>query len=63
MLADFGLNLSKIQSIPVMEKPWEYSFFIDAVFENREQYKSAMEQVKSDFGDLKIFGEYKSRKP
>lgn len=63
MLAGYGLNLSKIQSIPVMEKPWEYAFFIDAVYENKERYLSAMSEVKSSFGELKIFGEYKSRKP
>ncbi|WP_297335604.1 prephenate dehydratase [Algoriphagus sp.] len=63
MLAKYGLNLSKIQSIPVMEKPWEYAFFIDAVFQNWENYQQAMDQVARDFGELKIFGEYKNRKP
>lgn len=62
MLAEKGLNLSKIQSIPVMERPWEYAFFIDAVFEDHQLFLEAMEQVKRDFGTLKIVGQYMSRK-
>lgn len=62
MLSDKNLNLSKIQSIPVIEKPWDYAFFIDAEFENYTQFLEAMELVIRDFGDLKIFGEYTSRK-
>jgi prephenate dehydratase len=45
-----------------MEKPWEYAFFIDAEFGDYGQFKEAMNLVVKDFGDLKIFGEYSSRK-
>ncbi|WP_111670352.1 prephenate dehydratase [Algoriphagus litoralis] len=62
MIAEKGLDLSKIQSIPVIEKPWEYAFFIDAEFENYGEFQEAMKLVTQDFGDLKIFGEYTSRK-
>lgn len=62
MLAEKQLNLSKIQSIPVIEKPWEYAFFIDAEFSYYNLYREAMELVQKDFGELKIFGEYRSRK-
>ena len=61
-LAEKQLNLSKIQSIPVIEKPWEYAFFIDAEFADYRQYREAMDLVTREFGDLKIFGEYTSRK-
>lgn len=62
MLADKNMNLSKIQSIPVIEKPWEYAFFIDAEFGDYNQFREAMDIVTQEFGDLKIFGEYTSRK-
>lgn len=62
MLSDKNLNLSKIQSIPVIEKPWDYAFFIDAEFEDYRQFQEAMQLIVKDFGDLKIFGEYTSRK-
>ncbi len=62
MIAEKGLDLSKIQSIPVIEKPWDYAFFIDAEFDDYGQFKEAMGLVIKDFGELKIFGEYTSRK-
>lgn len=62
MLSLKGLDLSKIQSIPVMEKPWEYSFFIDTQFTDYKQFEEAMNLVNRDFGTVKIVGEYMSRK-
>ena len=62
MLASKNLNLSKIQSIPLMNTPWEYAFFIDAEFTEPSSYLEAMNQMRDEFGELKIFGEYKSRK-
>ncbi|NVK48413.1 MAG: prephenate dehydratase [Cyclobacteriaceae bacterium] len=61
-LSEYGLDLSKIQSIPVIEKPWEYAFFIDAVFDDYRQFIQAMQLVKKEFGSLKILGEYQSRR-
>lgn len=37
-MSDMELNLSKIQSIPVIENPWNYSFFIDTQFADYNQY-------------------------
>lgn len=62
MLADKNLNLSKIQSIPLMDKPWDYAFFIDAEFTKEQAYQEAVEQMQANYGELKIFGEYRSRK-
>lgn len=62
MLAEKNLNLSKIQSIPVMNKPWDYAFFIDAEYQDSLSYQEATDQMSREFGELKIFGEYQSRK-
>lgn len=62
LMSENNLDLSKIQSVPVIHKPWEYSFFIDTVFENHEVFKSTMEDIQKNFGEVKIFGEYISRK-
>ena len=62
MLYEKNLNLSKIQSNPVMDKPWDYAFFIDAEFSNYASYQEAARRMQRDFGELKIFGEYSSRK-
>ncbi len=62
VLSDNDLDLTKIQSIPVMSKPWEYSFFIDTLISDVEQFNQAMDLIASDFGSVKIFGTYQSRK-
>ncbi len=62
LMSENGLDLSKIQSVPVIQKPWEYSFFMDTVFEDHQVFKQTMEEIQERFGEVKIFGEYISRK-
>ncbi|MBN3583616.1 prephenate dehydratase [Algoriphagus aestuarii] len=62
LMSDNGLDLSKIQSVPVIQKPWEYSFFMDTVFEDHQIFKKTMDEIQERFGEVKIFGEYISRK-
>ncbi len=61
-LANHKVNLSKIQSLPIIDKPWEYAFFADLVFEDYEEYKNAIADIKSKVSSLKILGEYKDNK-
>jgi len=56
------VSLSKIQSLPVIESPWEYAFFADLVFGSYQDYQSAMHEVAQKVSDLKILGEYKKSK-
>lgn len=62
LMSENGLDLSKIQSIPVIQKPWEYAFFMDTVFEDYELFLQTMKEISERFGEVKIFGEYQSRK-
>jgi prephenate dehydratase len=62
LLSDNDLDLSKIQSIPVIENPWHYAFFIDAQFDDYTKYLNAIDAVNQNGGEVKIFGEYVSRK-
>lgn len=62
LISDNNIDLSKIQSIPVIEKPWEYAFFIDLVFEDHAVFSKTIEEIRARFGEVKIFGEYLSRK-
>ncbi|MBW3469630.1 prephenate dehydratase [Arthrospiribacter ruber] len=61
-ISDLGLNLSKIQSIPVIENPWNYSFFLDIQFDIYEDYLKAVEAIIQSGGEVKVFGEYQSGK-
>ncbi|MGY6743413.1 MAG: prephenate dehydratase [Cecembia sp.] len=62
LLSDYGLNLSKIQSVPVIEKPWDYAFFIDAQFKEYVHFRSALEKIEQEGAEVKVLGEYVSRK-
>lgn len=54
------LNLTKIQSLPIIEKPFSYSFFIDVVFEKRKHYEKAKSLLEIMTLDFKVLGEYQS---
>jgi prephenate dehydratase len=57
-----GLNLTKIQSVPIMDKPWQYSFYVDLVFPTYETFKSVMEVLKHQTEKIELLGVYKEWK-
>jgi len=57
-----SINLSKIQSIPVVGKPSEYSIHIDVEWKSRKNYDQAMREVMRQVKNLNILGEYKKGK-
>jgi prephenate dehydratase len=56
------INLSKIQSIPVIGKPSEYSIHIDVEWKSRKNYDNAMREVMRQVKNLNVLGEYKKGK-
>ncbi len=54
----FDINLSKIQSIPIIGREWEYRFYVDFTFDSLVRYHQAMEAVRPLIKDLKVLGEY-----
>ena len=56
------INLSKIQSIPIVGKPSEYSIHIDVEWKRRKNYDDAIKQVLRQVRNLNILGEYKKAK-
>jgi len=59
ILSFYELNLTKIQSLPVVGKEWEYLFYIDVVFDNYKRYKQAINAITPLTSELNILGEYK----
>lgn len=57
-----NINLSKIQSIPIIGKPSEYSIHIDVEWKRRKNYDEAMQQVMRQVKNLNVLGEYKKGK-
>ncbi|MDN3595199.1 prephenate dehydratase [Zunongwangia endophytica] len=61
IMRDFDLNMTKIQSMPIIETPWKYSFFIDITFDDFQRFSKAMEVLGIMTEQLRIFGTYKNK--
>ena len=57
-MSDCQLNLTKIQSLPVIETPGKYSFFVDVTFDHFEYYDKARKLIEIMASQFKILGEY-----
>jgi prephenate dehydratase len=60
VLSDCKMNLTKIQSLPVIETPWKYSFFVDVTFEDYKEYQKAITIIEIMAEEFKILGTYKN---
>lgn len=58
VFAQHGIGLTKIQSLPKIDEPWKYAFFLDLIFDNYDGYKIALAQIDKKVTHLKILGEY-----
>lgn len=61
IIRDYDLDMTKIQSMPILETPWKYSFFVDVLFEDRAGFNKAVEIIEVMTEELKILGIYKNR--
>lgn len=62
VMSDCKLNLTKIQSLPIIETPWKYAFFVDVTFENYENYTKAIAILEIMTTSLKVLGTYKNQR-
>lgn len=58
IFASKKINLSKIQSMPVLGKRNEYNFYVDIEWKNQADYDSAIRQVLKHTINFTIMGEY-----
>lgn len=61
-IADAGINLSKLQSMPIPGSDFKYSFHADMEFDSKEQFDKAFDKVKKQTEALQLLGIYKSGK-
>lgn len=54
----YNINLTKIQSLPIIGREWEYLFYVDLTFSDLLKYKQGLDAVRPLTKDLKILGEY-----
>ncbi len=62
VMSDCKLNLTKIQSLPKINTPWVYSFFVDVTFNLYEDYQKAKSLMIIMAEEFKVLGEYKNGK-
>ena len=60
VLSDCKMSLTKIQSLPVIETLWKYSFFVDVTFENYKEYEKAKVILEIMAEEFKVLGTYKN---
>ena len=54
----YKINLTKIQSLPIIGREWEYLFYVDVMFNDYLRYKQSIDAVTPLTKALKILGEY-----
>lgn len=60
ILSFYGMNLTRIQSLPIPGMQWQYFFYVDLKFDNYERYSQSLSAVRPLVEDLNILGEYVS---
>lgn len=58
ILSFYGMNLTRIQSLPIPGHEWQYFFYVDIKFDDRKRYEQALAAVRPLMEDLTILGEY-----
>jgi prephenate dehydratase len=59
ILSFYKINLTKIQSMPILGEEFEYFFYIDVTYPLYEKYKQAIQAIKPLTHNFKLLGEYK----
>ncbi|MGI6243226.1 MAG: prephenate dehydratase [Prevotella sp.] len=58
ILSFYGINLTKIQSLPIIGHEWEYLFYVDVTFDNLVRYRQSIDAITPLTKHIKIIGEY-----
>lgn len=56
----YRINLTKIQSLPIIGREWEYMFYVDVTFSDYTRFRQSIDAVRPLTKELTILGEYKA---
>jgi len=59
VLSFYGINLTRIQSLPIIGREWEYQFYIDLTFDDYNRYRQSVDAIMPLISGLKVLGEYR----
>ncbi len=62
VLSFYDINLTRIQSLPIIGSEWEYQFYIDLTFTDYQRYQQSIDAITPLISNLKLLGEYREEK-
>ncbi len=62
ILSFYKINLTKIQSLPIIGREWEYMFYVDVTYDDITRYRQSIDAIIPLTKDLIILGEYTAAK-
>ena len=60
ILSFYNVNLTKIQSLPIIGREWEYQFYINLTFDDYSRYRQSLDAIRPLTKDFQELGEYKA---
>jgi prephenate dehydratase len=60
ILSFYNINMTKIQSLPIIGHEWEYLFYVDVTYSNLTRYRQSIDAITPLTKELKILGEYET---
>ena len=60
VLSFYDINMTKIQSLPIIGHEWEYLFYVDITFADYSRYRQCIEAIRPLTRQISILGEYES---
>lgn len=58
----YHINMTKIQSLPIIGHEWEYMFYVDLTYDNYNRYMQSIEAIRPLIKNIKLLGEYEAFK-
>ena len=59
----YRINLTKIQSLPIIGREWEYMFYVDLTYDSYIRYRQSIDAIRPLTRQLSVLGEYKEAAP
>jgi 3-deoxy-7-phosphoheptulonate synthase len=60
IMAEKGINLSKLESRPIQGKPWEYLFYADVIIPAGEGFDKVIDEIKTRTREFHFLGAYRA---
>ena len=59
ILSFYDINLTKIQSLPIIGHEWEYLFYVDVTYDDTERFHQSLDAIRPLTQKLRLLGQYR----